>query len=116
MFQKTTKPEKELPEWDKAALAYAKSRLNDDGTIGAIVKAGHAGDEWVRYFKHIKMRSRASFIDHLLRNGGSATLPTEFPHEYDPTFVPAIYRPDKTDKKAQKNRPPVEDRLRWWDK
>lgn len=114
MYQKTTKPERELPEWDKAALAYAKTRLNDDGTIGAIVKAGHAGDEWVRYFKKIGMHTRASFANHQLRNGGSLTLPTEWPDQYDPTYTRGIYRPDKN--KTQKNPPLVEERVRWWDK
>ena len=114
MYQKTTKPEPQMSDWDRAALAYAKTRLNDDGTIGAIVKAGHAGDEWVRYFKKIGMRSRASFAEHLLRNGGSLTMPTEWPDQYDPTYTRGIYRPDKN--KTQKNPPLVEERVRWWDK
>ena len=95
MYQKTTKGEPELSNWDAAAIAYAKARPSDDGKVGFVVKNSHAGDEWVRYFKSIGMRSRASFLKHQLNIGGSITMPTEFPHQYDPTFVPGIYRPDK---------------------
>jgi hypothetical protein len=95
MYQKTTKPESVVSDWDRAAMAYAKARQQGDGAIGAVVTAGHAGDEWVRYFRYIGMVARARFADHQLRNGGSLTVPTEFPHQYDPTFVPGIYRPDR---------------------
>ena len=116
MYQKTTKPEPQMSDWDRAALAYAKTRLNDDGTIGSVIKAGHAGDEWVRYFRKIGMRSRASFAEHHLRNGGSLTMPTEWPDQYDPTYTRGVYRPDKTDRQAQNTPLPTEERLRWWDK
>jgi hypothetical protein len=114
VYQKTTKPEPELSDWDKGALAYAKTRLNDDGTIGAIVKKGPAADDWIAYFKWVGMRGRARFVKFHTETGGSCTFPTEFPHQYDPTF--RVGRPaPKPAPKAEKPTK-LDDRLRWWDK
>ena len=114
MYPKSTKPEPELPEWDKAAIAYAKARANDDGTIGAIVKKGPAADDWVSYFKWIGMRGRARFVKFHTETGGACTFPTEWPHQYDPTFRAGRPSPKPTTK-AEK--PTLDkDRLRWWDK
>ena len=114
MYQKTTKPEPELSDWDKGALAYAKTRLNDDGTIGVIVKKGPAADDWVAYFKWVGMRGRARFMKFHVETGGAFTLPTEYPHQYDPTF--RVGRPaPKPAPKAEKPTK-LDDRLRWWDK
>ena len=114
MYQKQTKPEPELSDWDKGAIAHAKTRLNDDGTIGSIVRKGPAADDWVAYFKWAGMRGRARFVKFHMETGGACTFPTEYPHQYDPTF--RVGRPaPKPAPKAEKPTK-IDDRLRWWDK
>jgi hypothetical protein len=120
MYQKNTKPETELPEWDRAALAYAKSRPRDDGTIGVVLKKGPAAEDWIAYFKWVGMGSRASFFRHHTETGGSITVPTEYPHQYDPTF--RVGRVDRsharnreTGKATNEKKEPL-DRTRWWDR
>jgi hypothetical protein len=119
MYQKSTKPEPELSEWDRAAIAYAKSRPRDDGTIGAIVKAGPAGDAWVAYFRAKGMKVRASFVKYHLATGNSCTMPSKLPEEFDPTFSGAGHRSHarnrETGKTTDEKKEPL-DRTRWWDR
>jgi len=119
MYQKNTKPEPELSDWDRAAIAYAKSRPRDDGTIGAVIKAGPAGDAWVTYFGAKGMKVRAKFLKDHLSTGGSGTMPSQFPEEFDPTFSGRNERSHarnrNTGKADEEKKEPI-DRTRWWDK
>jgi len=110
----TKKPETELSDWDRSAIAYAKARPHEDGSIGAVVKKGPAANDWIAYFMSKGMRSRAGFVKFHTDTGGACTFPTEYPHQYDPTF--RVGRP--APKPAQKAEKPtkLDDRLRWWDK
>lgn len=117
MHSKNSKPEKELPDWDRAALAYAKARAQDDGTIGFVVKKGAAADAWVHYFGSLGMKAKAKFMKFHVETGGSYTVPTEWPNQYDPTYSPdrsharnrEIWKTNHIgDKKTETNR--------WWDR
>ena len=108
------KPEVELPEWDRAAIAYAKARAREDGQIGFVMRAGDEADQWEAYFKWKGLRSKAGFMRFHVNNGGAYTVPTQFPYQFDPAFR-GVKREPKPAPKAEKPTP-MEDRLKWWDK
>jgi hypothetical protein len=92
-MQTKNKPEVEMPEWDKSALSFMKGRAKDPDKLGLQLKPGHPADEWERYFLSKKMGNKARFLRHQMRIGGTYTVPTLFPDQYDPTFTRGIYRP-----------------------
>jgi hypothetical protein len=92
-MQTRNKPEVEMPEWDKSAVSYMKGRAKDPDKLGLQLKPGHPADEWERYFLSKKMGNKAAFLRHQMRTGGTYTVPTLFPDQYDPTFTRGIYRP-----------------------
>ena len=92
-MQTKNKPEVEMPEWDKAALSFMKVKAKSPDALGLQLKPGHPADEWERYFRSKKMDAKARFLRHQIRIGGTYTVPTLFPDQYDPTFTRGIYRP-----------------------
>ena len=75
-----------MPEWDQMALQHMK--VNQKGeSLGVSLSIGAAADEWERYFKARGMRNKASFLRQRVNAGQGYTVPTEWPDQYDGTWL-----------------------------
>lgn len=79
-------PELDMPEFDMLTLSFMRTKTNPDGSIGHVLKAGAAADEWERYFRFKKLTGKASFLRQRVNSGQGYMVPTEWPDEYDPNF------------------------------
>lgn len=75
-----------MPEWDQVALQSMKARQKGD-TMGFTLSLGAAADEWERYFKARNMKTKASFMRQRLNAGQGYMVPTEWPDQYDTTWL-----------------------------
>ena len=85
---KKEKKEFELPDWEKKALFFMKTRSDGD-KIGLMVKAGEqAAEDWWRYFIHKGMQKKAQYMAARLREGKEYMVPCETVSDFDPTYRP----------------------------
>jgi hypothetical protein len=47
---------------------------------------------WYRYFLHKGMTGKAKNLMHQMHTGKTYVVPTEFPHQYDPSYRPEPYK------------------------
>jgi hypothetical protein len=68
------------------------ARKNPDGTMGYMITDKQNGREWHRYFMGMGLPHKAKALASCMKQDRAYMVPTEWPEEYDPTFLPSQKR------------------------
>lgn len=78
--------ESTMPEWDKLALEYMKRRVGPDGMIGVMLTDGLPAVAWHHYFSVNGLTKKAAHLRYRVITGGTYTVPTLYPWQYDTAY------------------------------
>ena len=90
-FNTRQEMEEETATWNANAAAYMRARAQNPDQIGYLLKFDEKAQVWYRYFLHKGMTGKAKNLRHQMYTGKTYIVPTEYPHQYDPSYKPEPY-------------------------
>lgn len=100
-----------MPEWDKLALDYVKRRVGTDGALGISISDGLPAVAWHHYFRTNNMVRKAEHLRYRVVTGGSYTVPTLYPWQYDTAYPRREYDATTLGRSANVEAPDARARL-----